>query len=125
MSDILDRVIGIIDPWTRGAFTGWANRTGESSITLDLAEEHFVDCMQDMLDDLREKLPATAGWQPIETAPKDGTEVLIRSDNGVRVAKYEQSSHFGGWFIPLQNGVTGGCFAQNVTGWMPAPEAQP
>jgi hypothetical protein len=47
---------------------------------------------------------AVAGWQPIETPPKDGTEVLMFSpDQGMAV-----------WSVPSP-------FWPDVTHWMPLP----
>lgn len=47
-------VIAAIDPFTRGAFTGWMHKDGSSTITLDEAEDHFSLCMEDMMDAARE-----------------------------------------------------------------------
>lgn len=49
----VEAIIDRIKPWCCGAFTGWKGHTGDSKITLDEAEEHFVNCMLDMQDDLR------------------------------------------------------------------------
>jgi hypothetical protein len=67
--------------------------------------------------------PSPGGWQPIGTAPRDGSEILVHSDNGVRVAHWNESSHraFTGWFIPMDNG-SAGMMARNATCWMHLPE---
>ncbi|MGM5018689.1 hypothetical protein [Tardiphaga sp. 367_B4_N1_1] len=61
-----------------------------------------------------------SAWQPIETAPKDGTEILTDSSAGIRVARYDE--HWKGWFIAISSETyAGGGFAANVTDWMPLP----
>jgi hypothetical protein len=59
-------------------------------------------------------------WQPIETAPKDGTRVIIfySGDNfwDVCEARYTDAE---GWGDP--NGCEWSCFA-DVTHWMPLPD---
>ncbi len=42
-----------------------------------------------------------SGWQPIETAPKDGTSVLLLKDCNVHVARWIQSEAMGPvWCTP-------------------------
>ena len=59
-------------------------------------------------------------WQPIETAPKDESEVLLW-DDGVELGRWYENPHpwnSGNWWI--QGGqVT----ATNPTHWMPLPTA--
>jgi len=74
-------------------------------------------------------------WQPIETAPRDGTEILL--SNGKDVAQ--------GWYVHDEGGITehrdldgnwmdqtesdgyigwfdvGGCMGPDPTHWMPLP----
>lgn len=53
-------------------------------------------------------------WQPIETAPRDETEVLTYRNGLMAVAFWE--NEFGCWF------VTDGAELVGVTHWMPLPE---
>lgn len=65
---------------------------------------------------------AVSQWQPFETAPKDGTEVLIASiRHGVRVARYQPWIKGCEWFIGLNPGPSGGTYTNDVTHWMPVP----
>lgn len=69
------------------------------------------------------------GWQPIETAPRDGTEVLLFL--GAPYNKTEKAR----WFVPWANWQTGdlptdpdgeeyhGIGSKCPTHWMPLPEA--
>lgn len=167
-------ILSVIDPWTRGAFTGWTGRRGFSKITLDEAEEHFSLCMKDMMDAAREHLkifdePAHRGsseasqhhsgdlepgsseadlkcdrcgslgdtyrlcagcgapvqqsaamseWHDIDTAPKDGTTILVwrprESDDypaHVGIDFWQQNA----WWRSRRH--------QTPTHWMPLPTA--
>lgn len=42
---------------------------------------------------------AKEGWQPIETAPKDGTYILIHNDRGTCVAYFERGWGQDGWWL--------------------------
>lgn len=60
-------------------------------------------------------------WQPIETAPKDGSEVLIYGDLGGRVKVcWWNGAH---WQWEYDNDVTYGQAIQSeyATHWMPLP----
>lgn len=67
------------------------------------------------------------GWQPIETAPKDGTAVLVANKNGAWIAKYEPVYQSGyrpenPWFSLMLNHDhvrKGKPYAP--THWMPLP----
>ena len=55
-----------------------------------------------------------ATWQPIETAPLDGTIVLVVDDGGVYTASFSSLS---GWTLDTSPQVGG-----HPTHWMPLPE---
>ena len=63
-------------------------------------------------------------WQLIETALKDGTEVLGFDGVGQRVMRWESSLLFGEcWFIPgSTKGYGDGLTNWKPTHWMPLPE---
>jgi hypothetical protein len=60
-------------------------------------------------------------WQPIETAPKDGTPILVYMEESIIEAewKYEQW-----WPVVLPSHGCGCCSHDNdePTHWMPLPE---
>ena len=65
-------------------------------------------------------------WQPIETAPRDGTEILAHNADGKHdaprsdVALIYWPSH---WRYPTWvNAATGELEPGNITHWMPLPE---
>lgn len=67
---------------------------------------------------IRAKLGEFAGWQPIETAPKDGTSVIVfgptdavQYDGGICVASWTQ----GGWGTPEY-------YQPTPAYWQPLPE---
>ena len=49
-------------------------------------------------------------WQPIKTAPKDGTEVLLSSSDGILVAFWSEVGGY--WATPRRKGEAE---------WVPAP----
>lgn len=69
------------------------------------------------------------GWQPIETAPKDGERVLLYSDgkNGskqaIQTASWQQINWHrdGGFWEESHCYDDGFCVALNFTHWMPLP----
>ena len=60
-------------------------------------------------------------WQPIETAPKDGTNVLLCADGYVEIGFWLPNPHTwndGAWWVE-----GGQITARNTTHWMPLPKA--
>ncbi|WP_322089971.1 DUF551 domain-containing protein [Burkholderia cenocepacia] len=68
-----------------------------------------------------EPLAEVTGWQPIETAPKDGTEVMLLFDDEVELLgktrpRVRAASWFDDWTIPYRRD-------NPPTHWMPLPAA--
>lgn len=64
-----------------------------------------------------------AGWQPIETAPKDGTRILVWiGDDFPMVAKWKESK-YGSWWNPCEDLIADVLGACAPTHWMPLPAA--
>lgn len=89
-----------------------------------IANAEYVLSLQAEVTALREALE----WQPIETAPKDGSEVLLL-DGCIKTARfYERFKRYESDPNPLSNiwfeGVEYGypLFAYNPTHWMPLPK---
>lgn len=61
-------------------------------------------------------------WQPIETAPKDGSSILLFTGTGM----IEGNWSFGRWdqgvIYATYDGCGGTAFESNPTHWMPLPE---
>jgi hypothetical protein len=71
--------------------------------------------------------PWERSWQPIETAPKDGTRILLWDTDEVVIAKWDDISTGGakGWQIAVVNMHSNLNYyeaAYNPTHWMPLPE---
>ena len=62
------------------------------------------------------KQPAPHSWQPISTAPKDGTKVLVGWPGVTNMGRY--SSDYGG-FIAVNSGVY--FYPEQPTCWQPLP----
>lgn len=65
-----------------------------------------------------------AKWQPIETAPKDGTLILIYEKGGrIQVAKWLLDGPGYCWCVQLTQVLSGDTYpTTDVTHWMPLPE---
>lgn len=65
-------------------------------------------------------------WQPIETAPKDGTSILLYVDGCVIEGNYRGSEDYKYWGYVSLNSHGCGCCGEDdpePTHWMPLPEA--
>lgn len=68
-------------------------------------------------------------WQPIATAPQDGTEILLACDDGAVGAGFWDHAQAAwrakpGWFWEMDRGDLGTAKnAFGVTHWQPLPEA--
>lgn len=56
-------------------------------------------------------------WQPIETAPKDGTELLVHPFDVVRW----RAEHGGFWYADRVSEIDGDWLEEDPTHWMPLP----
>lgn len=65
-------------------------------------------------------------WQPIETAPKDGTNILVFTPKGKARAGVVCGIHCGWWTTLFDEWTTsdGDC-EMDPTHWMPLPEPPP
>lgn len=68
-------------------------------------------------------LPALAGWQPIETAPKDGTVILACDEwGGMFVVKWTACGPKGQWDLTeVGSYATDAWPSSDPTHWMPLP----
>jgi hypothetical protein len=69
------------------------------------------------------------GWKPIETAPKDGTRIILGNPHGAWMGEYRPVYQSGyrpddPWFSVMLNRDHMGRFpSSNPTNWMPLPAA--
>jgi hypothetical protein len=69
---------------------------------------------------------ASDAWQPIETAPRDGTRILTNSGVGIRIVRWldERGEWGAGWCLangathPVLNAIVN---ASTMTHWHPLP----
>lgn len=92
----------------------------------DANNDRVCDLALKMRKELLAKLPAE--WLPIETAPKDGTYILVGSRRGSWVAKYKPVFTSGyrpsnPWASMMLNHDHIGEQWPNPTHWMPLPAA--
>ena len=63
-------------------------------------------------------------WQPIETAPKDGTTILLVMRTGKMITGWWASSvELFIFVLGPDDGNSFGIMAEDATHWMPLPEA--
>lgn len=93
----------------------------------------WLDCKDPGIERAIEKLkaspPAPSGWQPIETAPKDRTRIILYQPDGMwrgRGRHRGAAITVGYWHQPANPEAAGfwvGCGAFRPTHWMPLPPA--
>lgn len=62
------------------------------------------------------------GWQPIETAPKDGTVILLASVDHVYAGRWHNDSTWP-WLVLCEQHETNGLKAGDMLRWQPLPDA--
>ena len=60
-----------------------------------------------------------SAWQPIETAPKDGRDLLVFEGSGMCVANWDDWKQRNGQTAGWRDGQ---CYPVNPTHWMPLPQ---
>lgn len=62
---------------------------------------------------------ALTDWQPIETAPRDGTRILVAADDYVGMARFESDRLPEYCWVDEEGSGAG---SNSVTHWMPLPD---
>jgi hypothetical protein len=107
----------------------WASEVESAQAALSGA----VPEQQNSIHQVSDSVVCMAPWQPIETAPKDGTHVLISNDapgsvhprEGYYVAvehRYENEPQHDGWWR-LAGSSEAAVHGRTPTHWMPLPPA--
>ena len=106
---------------------GWRNQAHQSQSAFDRLQDQLAKAeqlwqvAQGRCDGLEEKLAKAeqrvAEWQPISTAPKDGTVIMVAEETEPGFWEYEQGFYSHTW------GFGGGSCTNNPTHWMPLPKA--
>ena len=106
----------------------WCGIEGKQFV--DSYEGGYLWEAREMLKRLKKKhgFVLTRGWQPIETAPKDGTNIDILINGMSRIPEVYWGE-FDGYKAPISAWLDGfdnpvvGLLANEITHWMPIPEA--
>jgi hypothetical protein len=87
----------------------------KNSRIAELEAEHTEEVSVKLkLREIIAELEARTTWQPIETAPKDGTEILVLEREKKDISYVAYYSKFEGWTVPYDE--------VDPTHWMPLPE---
>lgn len=101
MSDFLTKAEALIKDWTEEGLVPPKNETE-------------LMCARQL-----DALIARCGWQPIETAPKDGAWALVYADGAINCAFVRGDGVVEDWTTPQCPNV----IPEYVTHWMPLPAA--
>ena len=86
------------------------------SVATMLADKlKVIETMTDEIQTLRAKVASSEGWKPIETAPKDGTRLLLDIDHDDYGDRVWTGLWADGWMVSY------GKAKKEPTHWMPLP----
>ena len=108
--------------WLEHPLTKALKRSFEQSITdPENQPSQYGTVTLEMYEALEDQLAKAeqrvAEWQPIDTAPKDGTVIMVAEETEPGFWEYEQSFYSHTWEFG------GGSCTNNPTHWMPLPKA--
>jgi hypothetical protein len=107
-----------------------------ASVEAGLRRDFLSLCDKRQTEIERLRAASPDGWQPIDSAPRDGTEILTISKSGIRVTRYDPMAYpsknnpIWKWFIGMEDkspiGGGAGTYC-HPTHWRPLPDppAQP
>ena len=85
----------------------------------------YADQLRAEVERLKVELEAATKWRPVETAPRDGTDMIIRDDIRAFVARW---SNYGladskGWLVDewASGDYNDWMLVENPTHWLPLP----
>lgn len=114
MKRLAERPAGVVEDWTTGKLVSISKSQDKRYTACGVP---FVPSGLSKPEELEGQQPSPVpadGWRPIETAPKDGTEVLTYRKAGLRaVALWDVD--YGHWLVP------DGAYLRDVTHWQPLP----
>jgi hypothetical protein len=61
-------------------------------------------------------------WQPIDTAPRDGREILLRSEHGVTYGGWVSDLNRNEDYLDYEGWWSVDCTEKPFTHWLPVPE---
>jgi hypothetical protein len=101
-------------------YSGEEHRTLIADFYHEADRELFV-LLRELAPDLLAALPPTPtpGWQPMETAPKDGTVILLASELGTEPVRWNKRAEL--WDMAFGVGYVGR--TRKLFGWQPLPPA--
>ena len=133
LREIAERV-ALDEGWPDGKFPHVAIEARAIVAECSAGDDVGASLLQCVIDEV-ERLRGATTWQPMATAPRDGTEVVLRIEQKGLCGRSALVGHYmpGGYCVgdhpPINEGWygwTGGMFeeASRPNGWMPLPESE-